>query len=239
MSSQQLADPSSLELGDERTRGAEEAEQQDAGAVAVPSVFGSRPSSRSRRPSRFSSRTAGREIRFEFVIAKVESTARMTNAKEAAFLRLGRDVAGRDAELHQDERELADLAEVQRRQEARPDALPQRVERRERRQDAAHDREGRDSSASRQHAERRDRDRHAEADEEERDEEVAQARHLGRDVERVREGRERHAGDERAHLARQVQLLGEFAAEEAPGERADEHQFGQRARCERNRCGST
>ena len=51
---------------------------------------------------------------------------------------------------------------------------------------------------------------HAEADEEERDEEIAQAGDLGGDIERVGKGRERDAGDERAHFAREVQALAEF-----------------------------
>ena len=66
---------------------------------------------------------------------------------------------------------------------------------------------------------------HAEADKEKGDEEIAQARDFGRDIEGVGEGRERHARDERAHFAREMQPFAELADQKAPGERADLHEL--------------
>ncbi len=108
------------------------------------------------------------------------------------------------------------------------------VERREGGDEAAHEDEGREDERPADEERRRQRDLHPEADEEEGDEEVAQAGDFGGDIERVGEGGERDAGDEGAHLAREMQPFAQFADEKAPGERADLHQL-RRARDARGR----
>ena len=90
---------------------------------------------------------------------------------------------------------------------------------------AAHHGEGRDDQREPDHRAVRDRNGHAERDEEQRDEEIPQRRHLGGDIERVGKGRERHAGHQRAHLARQMQPFGDLADQETPRQRAEQHQF--------------
>ena len=140
--------------------------------------------------------------------------------------RLRCDVAVGDAGLDHHQREFRDLREIKSRQQARAQPLLHQVERRKGGDEAAHDREGRDHQREPDHGEAGYGNGHAERDEEQRDEEVAERGDLGGDVERIGEGRERDAGDQRAHLARQRQLIRGLRDQEAPGQRAEQDQLG-------------
>ena len=158
-------------------------------------------------------------------ITKVLRTASTTKANDAALEVCGRDMPGGNAGLDHDQRKLGDLRQIDRRQQAGAQALLHQIERHERRHHAADDGEGRDQQRQSDHRQAGNRDGHAERDEEQRDEEIAQRRHLGGDVERIGEGRERNAGDQRAHLARQMQFFGDLADQETPGQRAEQDQL--------------
>ncbi len=160
---------------------AEEAEHEDA-LDPCPSPSSSAAaffSSSSERPAAFAIRTTPRAIRSDRIIAKVESTARNTKAKEVALLMSGEMCSAATPSVRRTSENSLSWLRLRGRQHARPDALPQPVERREGGGEPAHHREGRDHEREPQHLERRDRDRHAEADEEQGDEEIPEARHLG------------------------------------------------------------
>ena len=112
----------------------------------------------------------------------------------------GLDMTRRNAGLNHHQRKLADLRQIDRRQQAGAQALLHQVKRRERRHHAADHRECRDHQREPDHRHVRDRDRHAQGDEEQRDEEIAQRRDLGGDVERIGKCRQRHAGHQRSHF---------------------------------------
>ena len=143
--------------------------------------------------------------------------------------RLGRYMVVGDAGLDHHERELADLRQIDRRQEARAQALLHQIERREGGEQPAYDREGGNQESEPDHGQIGQRDGHAERHEEQRDEEIAQRGDLGRDIERIREGRERDARDQRPHLTRQRQPLGGLGHQEAPGERTEQDQLRRQA----------
>jgi hypothetical protein len=218
---------SALQLGEERAGAAEEAKQHDPARLGMAAM-------------------RGLVVRAVVEVAKAEPLERPDQpACKAIACRHGKGAGDRqddegqrggagdqraslargDADLDQHQRKFAHLGEIDCGQETGAQPLPHEVERREYGGESADQQEGDDHQRHQDDRRRRQRNGHAERDEEQRDEEVAQRRHLGGDVERVGEGRERDAGDQRAHLARQLEAGPGFADQKAPGERADQNQL--------------
>ncbi|MGC3990513.1 MAG: hypothetical protein QM796_12700 [Chthoniobacteraceae bacterium] len=219
----------------QRAGGAEEAQDQDrpARAVAMAVLSGSGFGSRGFRVIQIAqAATAGdgnyRPRKFvRLHDGEHAERGQQHEGKGDRPLRTFADVFLGDAQREHDQRKFADLAEIERRQEAGPDPLLEQVKRGESGQETAdHGEEGEDHRANDQAA-RRHRNGHPKADEEERNEEIPQTGDLGGHVERVGKGGDGDAGNEGAHFPGELQPCGQFTDQEAPGNRADQHQLGQ------------
>src|SRR5713226_2862523 len=138
---------------------------------------------------------------------------------------VGADLVIRQPDRSDDDRELAHLGEVDRRQQTRAVAHSEEIQNRHDRKPAQHDEGGR-GEGNLDHLKRGYSNLHAKRDEEEGDEEVADADRFGHDVEVVRKGGQAHSRDQRPHLARKPDHACSARQEEAPRERADQHELG-------------
>src|SRR5258706_3242654 len=107
---------------------------------------------------------------------------------------VGVDLVIRQPDRSDDDRELAHLGEVDRRQQAGAMAHSEEIQNRHDRKPAQHD-EGGYGKGNLDHLKRGYSNLHAKRDEEEGDEEVANTDRLGHDVEVVRKGGQAHSGD--------------------------------------------
>ena len=185
-----------IDLAQQRAGGAEETENDDAARLPVPALVTSISimlviEIAQADPLQGTDQAAG-----DLVAAAHDEGAQDRQHHEGErgrARRLGADMARRNAGLDHDQRKFRDLRQIDRRQQARPQALLHQIERRERRHHAADDRKRRDHQRQPDHRRARNRDRHAERDKEQRDEEVAQRGHLGGDIEGIGECRQRDA----------------------------------------------
>ena len=150
---------------------------------------------------------------------------RSTNANETRPLLSGAIWCSSSPKGHDNEGKLADLAEIDGRQQAGAQPLLEQVERHKGRDEPARHRK--QCEQQRPHNERsaRNRDRHAETNEKQRDEKVPKAGHFCSHIERVGKSGNRNACDERSHFAGELHSRGKLTDKKAPRQRADEHQF--------------
>ena len=217
-----------FDLAQQRARGAEKTENDDLAGFAMPALVSGIGGVAVVQIAKADPLQRADQATGDLIAARHHERAQHRQDHESKRSRargIGLDMSCGNAGLDHDQRELGDLSQIDRRQQAGAQTLVHQVQRRKCRHHAADHREGRDQQRQSDHGYAGNGYGHAERDKEQRDEEIAQRRHLGGDIERIGEGRQRNARHQRAHFARQLQPFGDLADQETPGQRAQQNQF--------------